>query len=277
MRQPPRALRAHPRGERAEALARRRADLPLEPLAERLVGLQRRGALAGQRQRLHRRPRRRFGEGIEREGAVRGAGSVRQPAPARQVPRVRHQRLDRAAAPLRALRGEPVVEVRGVAHAEALEELPLGERRGGGPRAAPGLRRQPVHVQLDRAVAQPHLLALHLDVRLPGGAPQHVHRFPQRVPRGRLRLVRPQQADQMLARAGAPRRAGEIDQQREVLAPQQLGRRLEPVHRDEERPQGADGDHRAVPQCRAVARAAALSARAAKGGSPPRHAVRTAA
>src|SRR2546430_11954107 len=54
--------------------------------------------------------------------------------------------------------------------------------------------------------------------------------------------VAPQEPDEMLARAALARAARQVHEQRQVLAPQQLGGRRGAVHRDARGPEHADGE-----------------------------------
>src|SRR6266545_397379 len=97
------------------------------------------------------------------------------------------------------------------------------------------------------------------------------------MPRFRFLLIPPQQSDQMIARAGALGRAGEVDEEREVLLPLQVGRRRPVREPNEWRAQRLTKNHAlgGGGHCSAAVRAAALSARARYNASPSAQARRT--
>ena len=155
------------------------------------------------------------------------------------------ERVHRARAPECPFGRDPVVEPGCAPHAEALEELSAHQRGGRFVVLSRDERVEPIGVELHRTGAESHLVAVRLEPPLAEVAAQCAHRLVERVARVLLGLVSPQQPDQMLPGAGAFRRAREVDEEREVLPPQQRGRRPGAVHAHIHRAQRAADDHAA--------------------------------
>src|SRR5439155_5439340 len=97
---------------------------------------------------------------------------------------------------------------------------------------------------------------------VPRVGPQGPRRLVQRVSSVILRLITPQEPDEVVAGPGALRRPGEVDEQGEILAPLQAGGHAAVVEPHHGRAERLAADHAMSRQWRAVARAPALSARA---------------
>ena len=130
-----------------------------------------------------------------------------------------HQHVHRAAAPVLAFRSQPIVKLRGTADTEPFQEVPIDQRGCAGVIAGRCQPFQSVGVEVDRAGRNPHLRRVGLEVVVTRTQAQHAQGFVQGVARLLLRLLAPQQADEMFARSGAFGRPGQINQQREVLLP----------------------------------------------------------
>ena len=155
-----------------------------------------------------------------------------------------HQRGDSAAAPIESLRREPVFETRRIGHTESLEELAAYEF---GRRLPVPFLLEPlelVDVELHRIVRQPDQIASGGDVFVSHNTSYDPNGFTQRMSRGGFRFLGPQEAGQMLARAQAFGGPGKVDEQREVLAPENLGGRIGTVDLHLNRSERAARDHR---------------------------------
>src|SRR5882672_5367498 len=102
------------------------------------------------------------------------------------------ERLDRAAAPMRTLAGEPCLEIRRAFDAEPLEELPTHQRRGPRPVLRVEPSRQAVHIQVDRFGREPQLVAFALERTVAQVLAKRSERDVQGVARLGLCLFRPE-------------------------------------------------------------------------------------
>ncbi len=237
------AMSPDPLSQRLELPARPFADL-LQPSRELVMALESRGRIPGQcggadleahgwlRVRLERRraPRRfpRGGEAARGQRTVtvgdEGGGADRPQACPFGV--------------------GPVLEPGCALDREPLEEVP--PQHGNGLRRArrgQALESSHVHVQVRRTEGDG--LALRLE---PGGAQaraQAVERFVERVAGLRFVLLGPECAENLISRSGTGRGEGQIDQEREMLAPEHVGRGGAPPHA---RGSGAQADELEVGQ-----------------------------
>ena len=145
-----------------------------------------------------------------------------------------------------------------------MEEVAIDQGRRACPVALFDQPHEFVGVQLHRAVYELNDVARGRDVVVPHELAQHADGLAHGSAGGGVVLVRPEQTDQLLAGAAVFGGAREIQQQRDVLLPQQLGGRRRAVHCDFERAQRLQANHR-VAQLSARARTRAVSARAPKG------------
>ena len=162
---------------------------------------------------------------------------------------------------MRPLGGHPVVEPGSAGDAESLEEHPRDQPGGRFvvTRGAAGV--ELLHVQRHRPIGQADMRPVRLEALARVG-PQRRHGLVERVPGVFLRLIAPQQPDQVVAGPRALGRPGEVNEQREILVPLQAGGHAAVVEPDHGRAQRLAADHATSRQRRAVARTAALSARA---------------
>src|SRR6476646_6063427 len=114
------------------------------------------------------------------------------------------QYLDLASRPAATLGHQPVLEVGCVTDAEPLAEQSASERGCAGPVAGAGQPGELVHVQLHRAGLKPDLIRARTELIAEHGA-ENTDRFVEGVPGPCLRLIGPEQGDQMLPAAGSPR------------------------------------------------------------------------
>ena len=241
--------RARPRGRRRrqDATAHARIPDPLgqpqrlrprrrgEALAQRPrhVGghAQRAGPIARQGECAHGRPGGGLGGQIEGHRAQREAHGSRGVASGELAFRRADQGPQPLRTPDRPLGAEPALELVRLGDRESFKKLPLDEPGGAGPVAARIQLGKPVAVQRDGVRAQPNLIHLHPHCVVPQDAAENPQSLAERVAGLLLIPIAPQQAHEMLARAAPPRAPREIDQEGEVLAPQELGRGVRAVHR----------------------------------------------
>ncbi len=121
-----------------------------------------------------------------------------------------------------------------------------------------------VGVELHGAIDQLHHITGGRQQTLTDVLAHDTDRLAHRLARGVVILVRPQQADQLLSRAPALGRSGEVQEQRDVFLPAQLGRGFRAIYRDFERSQRLEANHRAAGavQFSSRVRVRAVSARA---------------
>ena len=137
-----------------------------------------------------------------------------------------------------------MLELGRTGHSEALEKLAADERRGPRPVAGGGKGVEVVGIELDCVGGDADAIGVRLQAGIAGAAPQDAQGLVQGVPRSPVRLVGPQQADQVVAGAGALRGPCQVDEQRQVLAPQQLRRRRTAVESHVHGAECAAADHR---------------------------------
>ena len=205
--------------------------------------LKRRAAVARYRETAHQHPGSRLGRAVEVDGPVR---RVHRPGrvPARQQRgSVARQSLDRPLPPQRALRGEPMLELRRAGNGEPFEELPRHQRRGGAPILPARCLLEALGVEARGVGRQAHLPVIGRDAALPRETAQQLERHAQRPPGVLLGLVPPEEADQVLPRPSALWGPCQVDEQRQVLAPLQLAGCGSPVQEDLHGPEGVAGDH----------------------------------
>ena len=174
------------------------------------------------------------------------------------------QRIDAQSIPVRPLYRQPILEARGVGDLEAVQKRAVDQRRRLRPIALLHQLLELVRVELHRAVQQLDDIALSREP-VADVVADHANGLTNRLARRGVVLVRPQQPDQLLPGAAALGRARQIQEQRDVFLPEQLGRRFRAVHCDFERPQCLEANHRVAAQLSARARARAVSARAPNG------------
>src|SRR5688500_1975068 len=174
----------------------------------------------------------------DRAGGKNLVGACREPVDAGSLPRP-------------SLGREPLLECAAPRDREAVEKGAL-----------------PVLVEMDGLGGQSDLLPDGRDgtvAQVPADQPDC---FVQRMARTGLRTVAPEEPDEVLARASAPWRLREIDEQREMLAPEQLRRRDGGVELGRDGPERPDAHHGHWTP--AVGRSNALT-----GGSASRQSSRT--
>ena len=213
---------------------------------EALAQLERAAAVARERETPDRRPERWLRHRLEGYGAGCDAAGLAGLACAGERIGAAHQDLEASAPPLLPLGRQPVLESGGVGHAEALEELARDQLGGRGPVLLGRQLLEPTHVQIHRALGEPDLADRDLHGLMARVPANHAKRLAQRVARRQLGPIGPQEADQMLTTASLAWGAGEIDEQREVLAPEQLGRRGGAIDRHLDRPERPADDHRGL-------------------------------
>ncbi len=218
-------------------------------------------SVARERERPHRRPECRFRPPIKLLCALQDIERRCYLAGCEQLLGVPHAHVDRATAPVLALRREPVVELRGALDAEPLQELPLDERSRPAVVPCADERVERVEIEGDGAGRNAHLRGVRLQA-VTDRLPQDTHGFVERPASGPLGLLAPQEPDQVVARPGPLRGAGEVDQECEMLVPRQRARRDGTVHAHLYRAERAAGDHAAALQRSVTSERAALSARA---------------
>src|SRR5439155_20547950 len=121
--------------------------------------------------------------------------------------------------------------------------------------------RATLHVQRHHPIGQPNMCPVRL-ATLAGVGPQRRYGLVERMPGVFLRLIAPHWPDEVIAGPRALGRPREIDEQREILVPLQAGGHAAVVEPNHGRAQRLAADHATSRQWRAVARTAALSARA---------------
>ncbi len=117
---------------------------------------------------------------------------------------------------------QPILERRTPGNREALHEIADGQIRHSLPIL---LRRQTLElleIEANRVGRQADLIPLALQAFRTEMFAQNAHRLVQRVARRRIRLIAPEQPDEVVSRARSFRGAGKVDQQRQVLAPKQF-------------------------------------------------------
>src|SRR5207247_6787059 len=119
-------------------------------------------------------------------------------------------------APCRALESWPPGGV------EPFENPPPPARRAAAPPPPRRKLRKPVAIERDAARREAHLIHVGLHAGIAQHPPQHAQRLAQRVPGLLLVAVAPQQPDEVLPGAALARAAREVDEQRQVLAPQEF-------------------------------------------------------
>ena len=184
----------------------------------------------------------RFGGGVDQNGPLGRLAGLLCPAEPGQIPGRPHEHLDRSPPPELALRGQPVLELRRIRNREAFEKLPGDELRGAFPVLGGRELLQPIHVQLDQVRGQPDLACRRIHGGLAGVPANHPERLAERVPGRGLGPISPQQPDEVLAAPGPTGRPCEINQQGQVLAPEQLRWGRTAVHADLDRSQRAAKD-----------------------------------
>ena len=107
---------------------------------------------------------------------------------------------------------------------------------------------------------QPDGRRIGLECGLPDRPADHTERLVQGVTRRRLGLVAPEEADQVFPSAGLPRGERQVHQEREVLLPEQFGRRRGAVHREVDGAEQSRRNHRQLAEHR-VGRGAARRGR----------------
>ena len=237
------------------------------------VQLERRRPVARQREPAQQRAQRALGFRIEVQRASSRIIGAEQIAGVEPLLGMLNEDVHLPAVPVPLLGVQPVFERRRSIEPESIREFSSDERGGPGPITAFDQAVEQVRVQLDRARRQLELVGLSAQSLLADVAPQQANRLAQRLKGSGLRLVGPEQADRLVARAAARGRASDVQEQRDIVAPEQLrGRRL-PVHGHLERAERADADHRGRPSshCSAAIRCRAVSARARYSGSPSLH------
>ena len=242
-RAPHAALSAHALDHRPGLLTRLGVQLR-QPRLEPVRQLEGTGAVARQGHAADDGAERSLRERLDRERASRHLGRVgRARGPRERIGRAQ-EHVDPAAAPVLALGREPVLERDRVGHAEALEELSDHELGGRRPALGGDELLQPFHVELHRAGGEPHLADGHLHARGTGMPAEHAERLAERMPSGGLAPVRPQERGEVFTASGLTGGPGEVDEECEVLAPEQLGRRGLAIDGDLDGPEGAAYDHR---------------------------------
>src|SRR5256886_10823838 len=136
------------------------------------------------------------------------------------------------AVPVPLLCVQPVFERRRPIEAESVREFSSDEWRGAGPITALDQAVEQVRVQLDRTRGQLELVGLSPQSLLADVPTQQANRFAQRLTGSGLRLVGPEEADRLVARAAPRGRARDVQEQRDIVAPQQHELRWLSVHGD---------------------------------------------
>src|SRR5436190_1967335 len=139
---------------------------------------------------------------------------------------------------------EPVFELTGVGNREPFEKVALDECGRAWPVAARVQLREAVAIERHAVRAEADLVDVRLHLVVSQGAPEDAQCLAQRVARLLLVAVAPEQSYEVLAGAQPPRAACEVHEQRDVLAPQELGRRVGAGHRHLHR-----AEHAAVDAC----------------------------
>ncbi len=242
-----RALARDPPGERGGLGIGGPTHLRREPRRERGKRGLRCGTVTGQRERAHGGPHGDVRRRVERERAPRQPHRVRGAAPTQLGLRLPRQRVHGARAPQRPLRREPVLELGRPGHRKALEELPADEPGGARPVLRAGERVEAVGVELHGVGGETDARGVGLEARVAGAAAQNAQRFVERVPRGAFGLVGPEEPDQVVAGPRAFGRPRQVDEERHVLAPQQLPRRRPTVDAHVHGTERAAADHRPQP------------------------------
>jgi len=207
------------------------------------VDLEGGGAVAGQRQAAHDGAHGCIGERVQFERAACRLVGAEQIAGREPVLRVTEQRVQRASGPVPALREEPVLERGRVGNGEPFHELAL--HQGCGVRPVFLLQEvvEAVGIELDGTDPQLELIACGVQIRLAQAAAQDADRLAQRLAGGRLILVGPEETDGMLAGAAPRGCPSEVEQQREVLAPEEIRGCRRAVHHHLDRSECAAEDH----------------------------------
>jgi len=221
-----------------------RPEHPPERSRQLLGYLQCSSSVPGERQRAHRGARRGLGCPVEchsPQGRLRRCGRV--------TPfKLRHgtslERLEGARPPQHALGPEPVLELARLRNGQPFEELPVHERCGCRPFAAPAQLGETITVERDRVRDQTHLIHVRAHTRIAEHPAQHAECFAERVTSLLFIAVAPQHADQVLARATQARAARQIHEEGDVFAPQQFRGGIRPRHRDADRAEDAAGQGR---------------------------------
>ncbi len=203
-----------------------------------------RGAgIALARERGHHRAGCGAGERIERFRPLGSGQRLLRPALPQQLAAPPEQRRDRAGGPVPPLRRQPLFEPRRSRHRESFEKLSRNQLGGPGPLGSGNQRVEGIGIEVHRTRGEADLAGRGIQAFSHTAAAQHPKRFVERMLGRTLRLLRPEQATEMFPGAGQLGRPRQIDQKREVLAPEQLGRRRAFRHDDFNGTEHPAGDH----------------------------------
>ncbi len=212
----------HPLRQRGDLPTGLLPDLP-QTLGKLVVRLEGAGRVAGQSGGADREPSGRLGIRLEEQGAPRRLAGGREAPRAQGLFAMGDERGRTHRPEPGALGGGPVLEPRRTLDGEALEEVAVqqGKRLGWMGRRergeARGVDLEVVGLQHDQVAPGPH------PARAQAGS-QAVERFVQGVPGARLVLLRPERAEHLISRAGSAGGQSQVDEEGQMLPPEDLGR-----------------------------------------------------
>ena len=222
-RMPAPALPPDAVGERRQLAARLLAQCR-QPGDEFVEGRERPGAIPAQRAAAHQELHARLGVRLQGQRATGRRARIGLARCGQRLLTGGDQRGGRPRAIPVPLLCDPLLKRGRALYGEALEKIARHEP-GGIDRAALQQRVESQRIHLECVVAQLDRVASGREARLTDVRPQPSDRFVERVARPRIAGLGPEHSHQVRPGPSAIRRKGEVDEQREVLATQHLGRR----------------------------------------------------
>jgi len=215
---------------------------------ELMVRLESTSLISGQRSRAHLQAYSGFGILVEGAGLPRCSSCLGQSASAVEQKTFAKPDQGRSClgAESGAFHGRPVLELWCVLDGKSLEEIAMQEPDGIG-RLGRSESSEPEGIDVQTLTAQDKAVTLGLEPSLTQAAAQAVHRFVQRVTGSGFILVGPEGAKNLISGSAVLGSEGEIDEEGQVLPPENLGRRIPATEPGSGRP---EADEREASQIR---------------------------
>jgi hypothetical protein len=232
-------------GQRLELVARALSQVARHAVGELLIPGRGPGRVVSQRHGPHPGSRRRLVVRFQLQGFIGGFFGLWHPTGGERGFPQHDQHGGAACTPTHAFPSRPIFKGRGVVDGEPFQKIPAQKGGGIGRLAGrEGGELQDVHVE--RVLVERDRVPVRQKAIGSEPGAQAPDRLVERMAGVALRLLGPEQSEQVIASAGAIGRQREIDEQAEMFAPQDVRRRLLPGEPCPRRPEAGQLEGRQV-------------------------------